>query len=107
MTTSIGLVATNARQFGREHGEQFPDSDIAKRKNQISATKKIERLELAASGDMAWEYSINHTEYDVDAAPVQHKSFDLGMLRVWKNVNGEWRVAALFSRPLDVPFMPY
>ena len=92
---------------GRERGEPFPDSDVAKRKNAVYTTKKIERLEVAASGDMAWEFSIGHTEYDVDETPVRHKSFDTGQLRVWRNVRGQWKVAARFSRPLDVPFQPY
>jgi len=56
---------------------------------------------------MAWEFSIGHTEYDVDGTPPQHKSFDVGQLRVWRKVNGLWKVAARFSRPLDVPFVPY
>lgn len=91
---------------GKERGEQFPDSDVAKRKNARYATK-IERLEVATAGDMAWEFSINHAEYDVDETPIRHKSFDTGQLRVWKNVGGQWKVAARFSRPLDVPFQPY
>jgi ketosteroid isomerase-like protein len=92
---------------GKERGEQFPDSDVAKRKNAVYATKKIERLEVAAAGDMAWEFSISHAEYDVDETPMRHESFDTGQLRVWKNVHGQWKVAARFARPLDVPFVRY
>jgi ketosteroid isomerase-like protein len=92
---------------GKELGEQFPDSDVAKRKNAVYTTKKIERLEIAAAGDMAWEFSINHAEYDVDETPARHESFDTGQLRVWKNVHGQWKVAARFSRPLDVAFVRY
>ncbi len=92
---------------GKERGEPFPTSDVARRKNAVYTTKTIERLEVAASGDMAWEFSINHADYDVDETPVRHKSFDAGTLRVWKNVNGKWMVAARFARPLDVAFVPH
>jgi len=91
---------------GKETPEPFPDSGIGKRKNQKNTTK-VERLQVAASGDMAWEFSYVHTEYDSDETPSQHKSFDASLLRVWEKVNGEWKVAAIFGRPLDVPFVAH
>ena len=92
---------------GKERGEQFPDSDLAKRRNATYPTRRIERLEVSASGDIAWEFSIGHADYDVDETPKRHKSFDVGQLRVWKNVKGAWKVAARFSRPLDVPLLEH
>ena len=89
---------------GKETPEPFPEAKSMKRNNQVNTTK-VERLEIAASGDMAWEFSNIHTEYDSDQKPPQHKSFDAGMLRVWKKVNSEWRAAATFARPVDVPFV--
>ena len=92
---------------GKEVPEPFPETKAAKRTNQVNTTK-VERLEVqAASGDMAWEFSIVHTEYDSDEKPTQHKSFDAGMLRVWKKVDGEWRTVAMFGRPLNVPFVAH
>ena len=91
---------------GKERPEPFPDSNLGKRKNQVNTTK-VERLEFAASGDMAWEFSYVHTEYDSDEPPAGHMSFDAGMLRVWKKVNGEWKAAAIFARPVDVPFVAH
>jgi len=76
---------------------------MAKWKNQ-KQTVKVERLEVAASGDMAWEFSYGTVEYDVDETPSRHVSFETGILRVWKKMDGEWKVAATFARPLDVPF---
>jgi len=92
---------------GKELGEQFPDSDLAKRRNATYTNRKIERLEVSASGDMAWEFSIVHADYDVDETPKRHKSFDTGQLRVWRNEKGAWKVAARFSRPLDVPLLEH
>ncbi len=91
---------------GKEVAELFPESKNVKRKNQVNTTK-VERLEIAASGDMAWEFSYVHTVYDTDETPASHKSFDAGMLRVWKKVNGEWKAAAVFARPVDVPFVTH
>jgi len=91
---------------GKEVPEPFPETKSLKRNNQVNTTK-VERLEFAASGDMAWEFSIVHTEYDSDETPPQHRSFEAGMLRVWKKVNGEWKVAATFGRPLNVPFVAH
>lgn len=88
---------------GRERPEPLPDSDFTKRKNVVATTKKIERLEVSASGDMAWDYEISHVEYDVDEPAKRHKSYDGGQLRVWKKVSGEWKVAARFYRPLGLP----
>jgi ketosteroid isomerase-like protein len=91
---------------GTEVPEPFPETKAMKRKNQVNTTK-VERLEVSSSGDMAWEFSYVHTGYDSDETPASHKSFDAGMLRVWKKVNGEWKVAAVFGRPLDVPFVAH
>jgi Domain of unknown function (DUF4440) len=84
-------------------GDPYPDAAIGKRKNQKNRTK-VERLEVAASGDMAWEYSTGVLEYDVDDGSSKHAKFETASLRVWKKEGGQWKVAALFVRPLDVPF---
>ena len=82
--------------------DPYPDSGIGKRKNQKTTTK-VQRLEVAAAGDMAWEYSTSTVEYDLDDSP-KHEKFDTGLLRVWKKEAGQWTVAATFIRPLDTPF---
>lgn len=91
---------------GKEAPEPFPETKAVKRTNQVN-TAKVERLEVAASGDMAWEFSIVHTEYDSDEKPTQHKSFDAGVLRVWKKADGQWKAVAMFGRPVDVPFVAH
>lgn len=85
-------------------GETFPKDDFSKRTNEKTSID-IQRIEVAASGDLAYEFSLGSTEFDIIATtPPKHEAFKFGLLRVWKKVNGEWRIAALFARPLDIPF---
>jgi hypothetical protein len=91
--------------IGSEKGEYFPNSDVGKRKNQKN-TDRVQRLEVSASGDMAWEFSYVTIEYDVDETPARHVKVDAAMLRVWKKEAGQWKTAANFVRPLDLPFEP-
>ncbi len=74
-----------------------------RRRTNSKVVRTVQRLEVAASGDMAWEFSYSTLEYDKDS---RHISFDTGILRVWKKVDGNWSVAASFMRPLDQPFVP-
>jgi ketosteroid isomerase-like protein len=86
-----------------EKGQEFPGHEISKRSNEKHTTD-VQRIEVAASGDLAYEFSYGTLDYDLAGPPSQHVAFRTGLLRVWKKVNGEWRIAALFVRPLDVPF---
>jgi hypothetical protein len=88
---------------GSHEGELFPGVELEKRKNSKSR-RTVQRLEVAASGDMAWEYSLGSLDYDLDGPPARHVSFEQGILRVWKKVGGQWKVAASFVRPLDRAF---
>jgi ketosteroid isomerase-like protein len=86
---------------GSEKGELFSPDAI--RKNQVHKLD-IQRIEVSASGDLAYEFSYGATEYDLDGPPMRHVAFKNAILRVWKKVNGEWKIAAEFARPLDTPF---
>jgi ketosteroid isomerase-like protein len=86
-------------------GEPFPEAKLDKRKNSKN-TGAVDRIEVAAAGDMAWVFSHGTLEYYLDETPVRHVAFERATLMVWKKVNGQWKVAALFTRPLDRPFMP-
>ncbi len=56
-------------------------------------------LEVSAAGDLAYEYGVNRS---VLAGP-EGDLLDMGKyLLVWKNINGEWFVAAL-SFTSDAP----
>jgi ketosteroid isomerase-like protein len=64
----------------------------------VKADIRIQRIEVAQAGDMAYEYSDFTQSYDV-ADTKEHRSFEGSVLRVWKKVGGEWRIAAMFARP--------
>lgn len=85
-----------------EKGEEFPGHEYSKRINQED-TVDVQRIEVAASNDLAYEFSYATVDYDLAASPLQHVAFKAAILRVWKKVNGQWNVAAIFSRPLDAP----
>jgi hypothetical protein len=91
---------------GSKRGEAFPEAQLDKRKNS-KGSLSVQRLEVSASGDMAWEFSYGKLEYDLDVTPPKHVSFEQGILRVWKKENGQWKIAASFTRPLDVPFVAH
>ena len=84
-------------------GELFPEDEAGTRTN-VKISTDVQRIEVAASGDLAYEFSYGTLEYDQVATPPKHMAFKVGLLRVWKKVNGEWKMAATFARPLDIPF---
>jgi ketosteroid isomerase-like protein len=86
-----------------EKGEEFPGQEYSQRINPKYNTE-VQRIDVAASGDLAYEFSYGTVEYDLAGPPQKHRAFKTGMLRVWKKVDGEWKVAAMFARPLDTPF---
>jgi hypothetical protein len=63
-------------------------------------TRKIEQLQVAASGDMAYEYSTYHFSY-VRTSDKQKFELDGASLRVWRKLDGRWRIVATFQRPFD------
>ena len=92
------------RPFILPHGgELFPEDEAGTRTNSKSSVD-VQRIEVAASGDLAYEFSLGSLEYDQAGTPPKHLAFKVGLLRVWKKANGEWKIAATFARPLDIPF---
>jgi len=70
--------------------------------SQISALSlTATSYEVAASGDMAWEYGVNHITF---AGP-EGEFVDVGKyLAVWRKMDGEWMVAAVaFSSDAPPP----
>lgn len=101
--TDDEIVWTGAyeRPFVRPNkGVEVPGSDLSKRSNEKHTTD-VQRIEVAASGDLAYEFSYSTLEYDLPGPPPHHVAFKTGLLRVWKKVNGDWNLAAVFARPLD------
>jgi ketosteroid isomerase-like protein len=90
--------------IGDQKGEVFPGDEFSKRANMKLGSVDIQRIEVAASGDLAYEFSYQSLEYDQGGTPLKHWAIKADMIRVWKKVNGEWRIAASFVRPFDIPF---
>jgi len=85
---------------GAEKGEPFAGAGLGQRKNQVNHTD-VQRIEVASSGDMAYEFSYGKLEYDLEGPSKEHVAFGTASVRVWKKVAGEWKVAVMFVRPLD------
>jgi hypothetical protein len=69
------------------------------RKNEASADHP-QRIVVANSGDMAYEYGSGNMSYD-DVKTGKHVTFQTAYLRVWKSVDGECKVAAYMIRPIE------
>ena len=65
----------------RELGTEFV-------KHLVSASSEVERIEVSASGDLA--YIMLSCRYVMEGSVVE----DLNVLKVWKKVGGEWKLVA-------------
>ena len=59
----------------------------------------VVRLEVAKSGDLAYEFTNFKAEYLLKDQPGKPEQFTGSLLRVWKKDGGEWKMAAHFQRP--------
>ena len=57
------------------------------------------RIVIADSRDLAYEYGKVTTEFDLKSG--EHVKLEAGMLRVWQKQDGNWKEAAVFTRPYD------
>src|SRR5271154_5606605 len=85
---------------GNEKGELRSTSSIPNRVPG-STTIKTEpiRIVIADSHDLAYEYGKVTTEFDLKSG--EHVKLEAGMLRVWQKQDGNWKEAAVFTRPYD------
>lgn len=58
-----------------------------------------QRIIVADSKDLAYEYSIFTLKFDTKAG--QHVRLEGAGLRIWQKQNGEWKQAAIFARRYD------
>ena len=84
-----------------EAGAALPQAQVSNRRNERSETE-VRRLELSETADMAYEFSDFVLSFEM-ANTGQQTSFRGSLLRVWKQVSGEWQVAAVFMRPHETP----
>ncbi len=57
------------------------------------------RIVIAESRDLAYEYGKVTTEFDLKSG--EHVKLEAGLLRVWQKQDGNWKEAAVFTRPYD------
>ncbi len=57
------------------------------------------RIVIADSRDLAYEYGKITTEFDLKTG--EHMRLEAGLLRVWQKQDGNWKQAAVFTRPYD------
>ncbi|MBB1284803.1 nuclear transport factor 2 family protein [Flavisolibacter sp. BT320] len=84
--------------IGKPDEEQVKeDADaVANRKNQ-KITSKTNRLEVAKSGDLAYEFGEYKLEFDTLSN--EHVVIDGTYVRTWKKIDGQWMVDLHYVRP--------
>ena len=86
-------------RVGRDAKAEVFD-DVKNRTGQKIKTS-IQRIDIAKSGDMAYEFSDAELTVETkgpDGKP-RSNTFMTSRLRVWKKVGDQWLVAAHFARP--------
>ncbi len=57
------------------------------------------RIEIAQSGDLAYEFSNSEVVFDLQNGE-RETAVPASVLRVWKKDRWQWKLAAMFARPL-------
>jgi ketosteroid isomerase-like protein len=57
------------------------------------------RIAIAQSGDLAYEFSNSEVVFDLKNGE-RETAVPASVLRVWKKDRGQWKMAAMFARPL-------
>ena len=82
-----GSPLIKGKEAIRELYKQYFESGLLREFSGVSS-----HLEMAGSGDLAYEYGVNRMVLSGD----DHDLLDVGKyLAVWKKINGEWLVVAL------------
>jgi len=96
----IWTGAEKRPMVGDEKGELLSTSSVPNRVpgHTTIKTEPI-RIVVADSRDLAYEYGKVTTEFDLKSG--EHVKLEAGMLRVWQKQDGNWKEAAVFTRPYD------
>ena len=84
---------------GAERGVEIPTDRAPSLRvpgSQRTTTKSL-RIEVAKSGDLAYEFSDATLTFDLKNG--RKENLDTSILRVWKKEAGQWKIAAMFARP--------
>ena len=84
---------------GRYTAVPIDSAHMSLRRN-YKRTEEIVRLDVAKSGDLAYDFTNFTMSFDV-AGTNEHVSVKGSALRVWKKIDGRWRIEAWFMRPYD------
>jgi ketosteroid isomerase-like protein len=85
--------------IGSQQAEEVPsDRAPSARKpgSQRNNTTPV-RIEIAKSGDMAYEFSTSELSFELKDS--QKERLPTSVLRVWKKEASQWKIAAMFARP--------
>jgi ketosteroid isomerase-like protein len=85
---------------GDEKAEIRPGSSAGDKRANIKSIVTVKQLKVSQSSDMAYEYSTTRNSWD-RTDNKKHIEFDAASLRVWQKVNGNWKIAAFFQRPIE------
>lgn len=78
-------------------GDQQRNDQMQKERQNVSQKSRIERLEVAQAGDIAYEFGYSDLSWDTPQK--KHIAFEASYLRVWRKVQGQWKVDVFFARP--------
>jgi hypothetical protein len=84
---------------GSERGEEIPSGRQPSERvpgSQRNKTTPI-RIEVAKSGDLAYEFSSSELSFDLKNGT--REILSTSTLRVWRKEGGQWKIAAWFNRP--------
>ncbi len=79
-----------------EEDKQIREKMKTERLN-YSINSRIDRLVFSKSMDMAYEFGYAILNWDTPEK--KHISFESSYLRIWRNLNNEWKVDVSFARP--------
>jgi ketosteroid isomerase-like protein len=82
------------RLIGKSEWQQASEKVRATRPNSKSGPWNIERIVVAPSGDMAYEYGTHQISFD-DTKTGKHPDITSAYLRVWKVAGGTCKIAAI------------
>lgn len=86
---------------------QLSEADKAQREHmnteRLNATQtaRIQRIEVAKSGDMAYEFGYGDLAWDTPQK--KHVSFEASYIRIWRKVDNQWKEEVFFARPNLAP----
>jgi ketosteroid isomerase-like protein len=85
--------------IGKEMSAENKNADERMKTERQNFTRKdrIERLVLSQAGDMAYEFGYGDLAWDTPDK--KHVAFEASYVRVWRKLQGQWKVDLFFARP--------